>query len=151
MTGNPLALPHPRAIEVAVAARSALDRGLIRDCPPEVSARDGWDRRQERSGAHLMKAWMERSEAVKAFGGPEPFTLHLVLADTAEACAARIRPGLIEFEPRPARQADVVVVLTRPALQAILQGQIGLDEALRAGLVVIERKAGPRPVPPLRF
>ena len=37
--GNPLALPHPRAIEVAVATRNALDRGLLRSASPVNSAR----------------------------------------------------------------------------------------------------------------
>ena len=138
LVGNPLSLPHPRAIEVAVATRAALDRGLIRQPSPEPAAGAGWDRRRDRSGVPMMQAWVEGGPAAAAFGGG-PCTLHLVLVDTSEAVAAHLRSGRAVLEPRPAGPADVVVVTTRPALRALLAGQIKLDEAVAAGIVVVER------------
>jgi hypothetical protein len=139
LSGNPLALPHPRAIEIAVATRAALDRGLIRQRLPEPATGAGWDRRQERSGVPLMKAWVEGGHAAKAFSAREPFTLHIVLVDTSEGYAAHLRSGRAEFEPQPGSPADVVVVTTRPALCAILANQINLDDAVAAGVLVVER------------
>src|SRR5271170_5085869 len=55
-----LALPHPKAIEIAVATRAALDKGLLR--VPEVS-QTGWDRREKRQGLFLMDRWSENFKA----------------------------------------------------------------------------------------
>src|SRR5262245_23040518 len=47
LNGDALALPHPQAIELAVATRSAMDRGVLPTVASNTS--QGWDQRKGHS------------------------------------------------------------------------------------------------------
>ena len=138
--GNPLALPHPRAIEIAVATRSALDKGALGEVaerPESAGVANGWNRRPKLTGASLLRTWLDTRDSARLVG-PETFSLHVVLIDTEETFAVHVRGGSAVLEHRAAGTADAVVATTRPALQAILTGRLGLDQSIESGLLVVE-------------
>jgi hypothetical protein len=140
--GNGLALPHPRAVEIAVATRAAFDKGLLRERAPAppwaCGPARGWHDRQKPSGVRLLKAWTEKAGASKRPLRHGPCVLHVVLVDTSETCAVHFRGGIIFFERINAEPGNTVVATTCATLQALLSGEMRVETATRAGLVVIE-------------
>lgn len=129
---NPLALPHPRAIEIAVATRTALDRGLLKT---RTSSGRGWNTRP--TGASSLKAWAQvASSTIRT--GQKPFSLHVVLVDSAESYAIHVRAGHLVLDSRVSDRPDAVVATTQVALQAVLSGDIPWERAVECGLLNVE-------------
>jgi hypothetical protein len=142
LLGDSLSLPHPKAIEIAVATRAALDKGILREEAPEPpwlrGPGIGWDHRRKLSGAYLIKTWTEKADAPRAPPRQAPFCLHFVLIDTSETCAVHFRADAMLFEAKKCTRGDAVLATTCAALQAILTGEMPLPDAIEKGLVVIE-------------
>src|SRR5262249_48726579 len=119
LRGDALALPHPRAIEVAVATRAALDKGLLRPAPASAPV-GGWNRRDDASGAALAKAWAEKLSAAPL--RPETFSLHVVLVDTSEAFVIHVRGGRAVVEPGGVG-AEAAAATTSITLRALVGGE----------------------------
>jgi hypothetical protein len=138
---NPLALPHPRAIEIAVATRTAIDKGLL---PPEklitaatvLANGTGFIALKRVSAAELVKTWVAR---LKPRGQrSEPLIVHFLFVDTEEACGVEFRGGLVQYQPRLSSRSDARVVTTRMAFHALLTGRLTAGEARKRGLICLE-------------
>lgn len=130
--GNPLALPHPRAIEVAVATRDALDRKTLR----AASASDsGWNERDKTSARKVVLDACERRRS------STDATIHFVVVDTSEAVAVVGRSGRFVVPMQNADAADCVVVTSSHAIKALLDGQLRMDDAIARRLIVVEGRA----------
>jgi hypothetical protein len=136
--GNPLSLPHPRAIEIAVATRSALDKGILRERQLETTI-SGWNRKTPPgSGLEALKAWLETKNAGKVAVVRDPVSLHIVLIDTSETAAIHFRSGAVVLDPQPSGTGDAVVATTSHGLQALLSGELSVEKAIKMKLAVIE-------------
>lgn len=128
--GDSFELPHPRAIEVAVATRAALDRGAL-----TVPQLDSWNSRQKSLGLDPLRSWAEG----RRFGS-EGFSLHVVLVDMSESTAIVVRGGRAILHAQFEDAGDCTLVTSSVALRAILSGDLSLDLASRTKLAVIEGK-----------
>jgi hypothetical protein len=138
--GNPLTLPHPKAVEIAVATRRALDQRLIQatNAPSRNEyASGGWNKRDHASGLALLK---QRTNGSCAAGKPGDVTLscHVVLIDTSETILLQLRGQVVIVEARPAGPCDTLVATTLPGLQALLTRNMGLQQAIALGLLSID-------------
>jgi hypothetical protein len=160
--GNPLSLPHPRAIEIAVATRAALDKGLLGEqaasSAPSSAPSGGWNNREARSAAGVLQDRCEVVHLETAWRGHAPFSLHVVLIDTSETLELHVRGGQATLERQPRGAGDAVIATAYPGLQAIVAGRLAFDDAVRCGLVAVDgreqliRVLFPRAVsPPCRF
>ncbi len=141
LTGNPLALPHPRAIEIAVATRAAIDKGLLDEKPlaPAALAHGGGNglvALHKIPTPVLVERWAERFPP----GQPsrQPLSVHFLFIDTEQSCALTLRGGAGLFEARPAGHSDARVVTTRSAFHALLTGRLTPAEARRLGVLHVE-------------
>jgi hypothetical protein len=147
LTGNPLALPHPRAIEIAVATRAAIDRGLLAEKPlaPASLAHGGGNglvALHKIPAPVLVERWAERLPPRQS--GRQPLSVHFLFIDTEQSCALTLRGGAVLFETRSAGHSDARVVTTRPAFHALLTGRLTLAAAQGLGVLHLEgdRQAG---------
>jgi hypothetical protein len=140
--GNPLALPHPKAIEIAVATRRALDSGLIRGkSAPTIDgvvSAGGWNKRDHVSGSALIKKCLDNIRAAQKRCGGEPFSFHVVLIDTSEAFAVQVRAGGVVLESRHTGPRDSLIATTCVGLQAIIAREITFWQAIHSGLLLVE-------------
>lgn len=128
--GNPLALPHPRAIEVAVATRTALDSGTLR-----LASAGGWDNRRTPSARDYLAEW----SANRRIDAAANISIHILLIDTSDAAVIVGRGGRLILAPG-GDVGDCVMVTTSVTLRAVLAGELSLRNALQNNLVVIEGK-----------
>ena len=142
--GEALSLPHPRAIEIAVATRAAVEKGLFSDRPdiPRASVSSGSRgliSLDKVPGPLLVKCWAARINLPK----PEvqPVAAHFVFIDTQQSCGLMVRSGTAVFESKPSFHADALIVTTRAAFQALVDGAITVAEAQQSGLLLIEGDA----------
>src|SRR5581483_10543007 len=90
LQGNPLALPQPKAIEIAVATRAALDKGRIQ--PASLpSAGGSWNHRAKQSGIAILHSWVERANANQDRRQAGSFSMHIILIDTSESLVIQSR------------------------------------------------------------
>jgi hypothetical protein len=145
LNGNPLALPHPRAIEVAVATRAAIEKGQLEETclvPQEViylESGGGMIALPQVPGPLLVKAWVRKCRCPDV--RETTVDVHFLFIDTEEACGLSVRGGAVVFEARPSVQSDARVVTTRTTFAAMLLGKLGSAEARRRGLVLVEGDA----------
>jgi hypothetical protein len=148
-SGNPLALPHPKAIEIAVATRAAIDQGALRDkrwISDDVIGGHGLIALDRVPAPMLVKTWAEKqTEDGKA---RRPLSVHFVFIDTGETCGLIARGGAILFEPQASTQSDARVVTTRTVFYGLIKGEIGMGWAERQGLCCIEGDAAARALLP---
>ena len=145
LNGNPLALPHPKAIEIAVATRAAIEKGHLnpkRLVPNEVLFEGGWGTTalHKLPAPLLVKAWARKCNSPPK--SQATWTVHFLFIDTEEACALSVRGGAIVFEARPNVQSDARVVTTRAAFGALLMGTLRSAEGRQRGLVYLEGDGG---------
>jgi hypothetical protein len=145
LNGNPLALPHPKAIEIAVAARAAIEKGdLNEQCliPQEFVFESGRGliALHKVPAPLLVKAWARKCNSPPK--SQATWTVHFLFIDTEEACALSVRGGAIVFEARPNVQSDARVVTTRAAFGALLMGTLRSAEGRQRGLVYLEGDGG---------
>jgi hypothetical protein len=139
--GNPLALPHPRAIEIAVATRTAIDNGKL-DERPLVPARLAHGDGTGHVALHkipapvLVERWA--AQLLRPEANAPPLSVHFLFIDTEQSCALILRGGRVLFEVRSAAGSDARVVTTRPAFHALLIGKLTPGEAQRLGLLHFE-------------
>lgn len=124
---NPLALAHPKAIEVAVATRKAIDNGLLAS---------GSGALRKASGPLLVEEWAARLDR-QGLENPG-IAVRFVFIDSEQICGILVRGGRVLFDPQPSFHADSQVVTTRPAFEALLSNRLSTPEAQRLGLVLIE-------------
>jgi hypothetical protein len=140
VSGNPFALPHPRALEIAVATRSALEKGLLTE---RETKNVGWSRTPRRaSGLEPLNAWLAKKNAGKATTDGGPASLHIVLIDTSEAVALHFRSGAVLLDSKPSGSGDAVIATTSHGLRALLSGELSLDRALTMKLLIVEGRPG---------
>lgn len=135
--GNPLALPHPRTIEIAVATRAAIDKGILKT-PSRTGMAGAWNSRDQQSGLSTLKAWADSARSPIPRASGESFTLHIVLVDTAQSCTIHARAGHCVLAPRTGGHADASLATTQAAIQAILSGELSWERAVECGLLHIE-------------
>jgi hypothetical protein len=123
---NPLGLAHPKAIEVAVATRKAMDSGLLDS---------GSVAQRKKSGPLLVEEWSTRLDRQ---GLDRTIAVRFVFIDTEESCGILVRGGRVLFDPQPTFHADSQVVTTRPAFEALLGNQLKVSKAQQLGLLLIE-------------
>lgn len=135
LSGNPLTLTHPRAIEIAIATRAALDRGAIRVASPGA----GWNNRESSTGIDIAKSWLSQSDFAKHFPST-PSTIHIVLVDTSHTVVAHQRGGEWLYDPLSTASADRIVATTATSLRALRDGELKIAEAEKLGLLLIEER-----------
>jgi hypothetical protein len=129
--GNPLGLPHPRAIEIAVATRTALEAGLLADRLEGSSA--GWNRHEKPSARKSIERLVE---VLRADG--DAFTFHVLLVDTEESYLIHVRSAGVAVEPGGAGRADAVLATTGIGLQGVIDGSLTCDQAIGRTVLVID-------------
>ena len=139
--GNPLALPHPRAIEVAVATRAAIEKGLLSDrqlirSDTLPAGGHGFVALDKVPAAVLVQAWAAKLGRLEL--GDSPLSVHFLFIDTEQSCGLSVRGGAVLFEGKPSFHSDARVVTTRAAFHALLDGALSLAEARRLGLLLVE-------------
>jgi hypothetical protein len=144
LAGNPLALPHPKAIQIAVATRAALDRGRLPEkcqVPQETlfESGRGMIALHKVPAPLLVQAWARKCSCPKT--GRAGWSVHFLFIDTEEACALSVRADTVLFEARPSPHSDARVVTTRAAFAAMLLGTLSSPEARRHGLLFLEGDA----------
>ena len=144
LTGDPLTLPHPKAIEIAVATRSAIEKGQLNEkrlFPQETvfESGSGLIALSKVPAPLLVKAWAKKCGCPRK--GQAPWNVHFLFIDTDEACGLSLRGGAVVFEAKPSAHSDALVVTTRIAFAALLNGSLGLQEARQHGLVYLEGDA----------
>lgn len=140
VSGNPFALPHPRAIEIAVATRSALEKGLLTE---RETKNVGWSRTPRRgSGLEPLNAWLAKKNAGKVSSDAGPVSVHIVLIDTSEAVALHFRSGAVLLDSKPSGSGDALIATTSHGLRALLSGELSLDRALTMKLLIVEGRPG---------
>jgi len=144
LDGNPLALPHPKAIEIAVATRAAIEKdhpNPKRLVPHEVLFEGG----RGTTALHklpaplLVKAWARKCRCPSKNGSP--WNAQLVFIDTEETCGLTVRAGGVWFETGPFPHNDARLVTTRTTFGALFMGNLSLQEARARGLVYLEGDA----------
>ena len=145
--GNPLALPHPRAIEIAVATRAAIEAGVI----PERKAipRDtlleggiGFVDLHKVPAPRLVQAWAARLGRSTSNNGS--LAVHFLFIDTEQSCGLIMRGGAVVFDSNPSFHVDARIVTTRTAFQALVSGGLDAANAERLGLLIVEGDARAR-------
>jgi hypothetical protein len=144
LNGNTLALPHPKAIEIAVATRAEIDKGQLNP-KALVSANAIFESGAGMVALHkvpaplLVKAWARNCSCPKK--GQATWNVHFLFVDTEETCALILRAGAVLFEARPSAHSDARLVTTRTAFNALLVGSLSFPEARKRGLVYFEGEA----------
>lgn len=146
--GAAFALPHPKAIEIAVATRKAIEQGILhergatcRSGMPQTSA--GWIVLEKVTAYELLKNATDRlrPQNVRSMH----VTLHFVFVDSNERCDLLIRDGLVQLCRGNALCSEVRIVTTKPTMDAVLQGRLSLAAAQMDGLILVEtNNAGAR-------
>src|SRR5262245_56122099 len=121
---NGLSLAHPRALEIALATRQAMDRHLL-EAPPRNS-----------SGLRLLRDWVDQQRSMGPVRFSHAAVVHVLLVDTDEVGELQFRPGLVTLEAIPQQQADLVLATTAPALAALLTSRVPMAQATERKLVV---------------
>lgn len=142
--GNPLALPHPQAIEIALATRKAIESNLLSDRPmisraalPEGGS--GEVSLQKVVAPSLVEAWAARLSESDLPGSPT--AIHFLFIDTEQSCGVLVRDGAVIFARQPSFFADTHVITTRSAFHALTSGTLSAAEAQRLGMLVLEGDA----------
>ncbi len=143
--GNPLALPHPKAIEVAVATRAAIEKGLITerklirsDLLPESGR--GFVALDKVPAHKLVQAWAAKLGRLERDCPPR--VVHFLFIDTEQTCELIVRGGTVLFEAKPSSHSQARVVTTRAAFHALLDGALSQADARRLGLLLVEGDDG---------
>lgn len=139
--GNPLALPHPKAIEVAVATRAAIEKGLITERKlirddTLAQGSSGFVALDKVPAPKLVQAWAAKLRRMERDG--PTLTVHFLFIDTEQTCELIVRGGTVIFESKPSSHSDARVVTTRAAFHALLDGSLSQAEARRLGLLLVE-------------
>jgi hypothetical protein len=141
---DPFALPHPRAIEVAVATRAAVEAKTLRANPlvradRAMLAGNGWLALQKVPASSLIA----RSINGKRFAdiSPKPSAVHFLFIDSGEACGLHVRGGVATLQPNLSSYSDGQIVLTKSTYYALSSGRLSLSQAKKKGLVLVEGKA----------
>ncbi len=140
LNGNPLVLPHPKAIEIAVSTRAAIEKGQLREncLIPQATLFEGGGMiaLHKVPATLLVKAWARKcSSSGKSQANR---SVHFLFIDTEEACGLTVRGGAVMFEARPSTHSDARVVTTRTAFGALLMGTLNPREACQRGLLLLE-------------
>jgi hypothetical protein len=131
--GNPLGLPHSRAIEIAVATRAALDAGLLSEASGSGPT-TRWNRGEKPSARKSIERLVE---CLRTREDADSLTIHVLLVDTEESCLIHVRSGGVAVE-FGGRRADAVLATTVVGLQGLIDGRLSCDEAIQRAIVVID-------------
>lgn len=133
LSGSELSLPHPRAIEIAVATRAAIEAEQLKP----LSRRTAQGRRP--TAREIVQRWIDMRSSRRPASKRPSGTLHVVLIDTSETLEVQFRPvGLVIVSEESKHSADATMVSTLPALKSLLEGKHRLAQLLKTPLVVIE-------------
>lgn len=134
LVGNPLAIPHPRAVEIALATRRAIEQRLL---PGQQMVRSNGsiiDLQRVPVGS-LIKDWTARLDVAKS---ESPWSIHVIFVDSGETCGVEFRGGGLLLQPRPSSHSDTRLITTRNTLHAILIDRMDLARAQQLGLLILE-------------
>jgi hypothetical protein len=150
LNGNPLALPHPKAIEIAVATRAAIEKGQLNEkcLVPQATIFEsggGMIALYKVPAPLLVKAWARQCSGPKK--SQATWNVHFLFIDTEEACGLSVRGGAVVFEAKPSMHSDARIVTTRTAFGALLTGALSWPEARKRGLVLLEGDAPAASIP----
>jgi hypothetical protein len=127
--GNGFSIAHPRAIEIAVATRDALDAGLIEDSPRTAQA----DALIARRVAMLVpRDWAAGDSVIEILWVDDNVTFHFAVRDNRVVASPGPAPSARKF----------TVVTTGPTAAALAVHRLSLDDAVTRELVIIERSPG---------
>ncbi len=124
--GNGFSIAHPRAIEIAVATRDALDAGLIEDSPRTAQA----DALVARRVAMLVpRDWAAGDSVIEILWVDDNVTFRFAVRDNRVVASS---------EPALAAR-KLTIVTTAPAAAALAAHRLSFDDAVTRGLVIVER------------
>jgi hypothetical protein len=134
-------LGHPRSVEIALATRAAIEKGILRSEAAWISTKAMLGEGNELialkrvSGRRLVDAWTKSRDFAGCAG---PLTVHFLFISSRETCGFEVRKGVVLFQERPTGRSDVRVVTTKETMAAILEGRLSVSEARQLGLLVVE-------------
>ncbi len=133
-------LSHPRSLEIALATRAAIEKGLVPDETRWISTRVlGEDGElvaiRKLSARRLVEAWMKGRGFTDSAG---PMTVHFLFISSRESCGIELRQGEVLFQAKPSPRCDARVLTTKETLAAMLEGRMSLATARELGLLVVE-------------
>jgi hypothetical protein len=136
-------LSHPRSIEIALATRAAIEKGILRDESELISTKtvfgdgNGLIALKKVPACQLVDAWTRNQNFADC---AEPVIVHFLFIAGHETCGMEIRAGVVLFQAKSSEQSDVRIITTKEAMLAILEGRISLSKARTLGLLVVEGK-----------
>jgi hypothetical protein len=138
---NPLALPHPRAIEIAIATREEIEKGRLSDRPniSRAALPDGGSGTvslKKVAAPFLVQAWAARLDGSRY--SSQPLAIHFVFIDTEERCGVMVRGDVVLFDPSASFHSDTRAITTRATFYALTSGTLKMNEAEKRGLLIIE-------------
>jgi hypothetical protein len=142
-------LSHPRSIEIALATRLAIEKGILHDEAALVSTKamfgegNGLIALRKVPARRLVEAWTKRHAFANS---ARPVSVHFLFVASREACGIEIRQGVVLFQATPSDRCDVRVITTKEAMGAILAGRISLSKARKLGLLVVEGERNTLPL-----
>jgi len=134
---------HPMGVAVAVAARRAIDAGVVE------AAKHGWDRER---AIPLMRGVQQRLELVHGNDGIAALPRFFVLLVETRTWAC-FQPGPSGFDPTAQAEPpdalglgdgghrDAMLVATETVLDPILRGKLDFETAERDGLLHLDAPA----------
>jgi hypothetical protein len=123
--GDGFSIAHPRAIEIAVATRDALDVGLIEDSPRTAQA----DALIARRVAMLVANDRALGDCV----------IEILWVDENVTFHFAVRDKRVVASPGPPAALKLTVVTTGPTSAALAAHRLSFDDAMTRGLVIVER------------
>jgi hypothetical protein len=141
---NPLALSHPKAIEIALATRDAVDKGLLpgEQLIPAATVSPngtGFIALKKVPAGQLVNRWVTGLKLGNQRS--EPLIVHFLFVDTEEACGVEFRSGVPQYHSKLSSLSDARLVTTKIAFHAILTGKLTAIQAKELGLVCVEGSA----------
>jgi hypothetical protein len=134
---------HPRSVEIALATRAAIEKGLLLDETALISARtmfgegNGLIALKKVCARRLVEAWTERCHFADS---AEAVTVHFLFIASREACGIEIRRGAVLFQATPSERRDMRVITTKETMGALLAGRLSWSRARELGLLVVDGK-----------
>jgi hypothetical protein len=134
-------LSHPRSVEIALATRAAIEKGILHNEAALISTKtmfgegNGLIALKKVPARRLVEAWTKSPDFADSGG---PVTVHFLFISSRETCEIEIRKGVVLSQAKPSERCDLRVVTTKEAMAAILEGRISVSGARELGLLVVE-------------
>lgn len=137
---NSFTLGHPKSIEIALATRAAIEKGVLQprhlvSTKLALGEGEGVIALKKIPASALARTWLA---TLKLRDSANPLSVHILLIDTRENCGIEIRRGIVLVQAKPSMHSDVKIAMTKETLLALATKKMELHTAKKLGLLVTE-------------